>query len=323
MQIQKIGVISNPGSTRLKNGMEPIRALLDGRPDIIHREIDAIDQMTSILGELSAQGVDLVVLNGGDGTVQAAVTSLVNDHPYPDMPALAILPGGQTNMTAEAIGTKGKPLSVLKAILNWNEREKGRFKPVSLPFVGMRLSPQDTPLYGTFFGAASVVRGIYKCRRAIHPLKLPNAITHFLAISYLVLSSLNPFKSERSAMRPEQVGVRFDEENHAPSPYFVVVVTSLDKLLLGLKATSGVGEGALRYLSVDYGAFSLLRAFRVSLFGEPRKKLVRGFVRRKVSRALVSCDSPVTLDGEMFDPAPDQPVELFASVPMKFLAIRA
>jgi hypothetical protein len=31
----------------------------------------------------------------------------------------------------------------------------------------------------------------------------------------------------------------------------------------------------------------------------------------------------VTLDGEMFDPAPDQPIELFASVPMKFLAIRA
>ena len=84
-----------------------------------------------------------------------------------------------------------------------------------------------------------------------------------------------------------------------------------------------MGEGALRYLSVDYGAFSLLRAFRVLLFGEPRQKLVKGFVRRKVSRAEVRCACPVTLDGEMFDPRPDQPIELFASVPMNFLTIRA
>jgi len=323
MQVKRIGVISNPASTRLKKEMPQFREVMHGLPQVIHQEIGPITEMTGILESFASQGVDLVVINGGDGTVQAAVTSLLNDHPYEDIPALAILPGGQTNMTAEAIGVKGSASKLMTAIDQWFRANDGEFSPVTLPFVEMRLTPDTAPLYGTFFGAASVVRGIYACRKAIHPLNLPNGLTHALAMFYLVLSSLNPFKTRKSPMRSEDVGITFGHDNEAVKPYFVVMVTTLDKLILGLASNTGVGEGALRFNSVDYGGLSLLRAIRTLIFGEPASKIVRGLVRRKMSHLSISCTCPVTLDGEIFDPAPGEKIQLAASVPLKFLTISA
>jgi hypothetical protein len=323
MQVKRIGVISNPASTRLKKEMPRFREVMQRLPQVIHREIGPITEMTGILQSFADQGVDLVVINGGDGTVQAAVTSLLNDHPYDDIPVLAILPGGQTNMTAEAIGVKGSPSKLMDAIDRTFRNDNGNFKPVTLPFVEMRLTADAAPIYGTFFGTASVVRGIYACRKAIHPLNLPNGITHALAMFYLVLSSLNPFKTRNSPMRSEDVGIKFGDENEAVSPYFVVIVTTLNKLILGLSSNTGVGEGALRFNSVDYGGLSLLRAIRTLIFGEPASKIVKGLVRRKMSAVSISCTCPVTLDGEIFDPTPGQAIKLAASVPLNFLTISA
>ena len=172
MQLQQIGVISNPLSTRLVGKMDAIRRLLADAPAVRHHELGHIDEMTSVLRDFAAAGIDTVVLNGGDGTVQAAVTSLLNDQPYQALPTLCILPGGRTNMTAEAIGVTGLPDVVLANFLA-QAQDDALPGAVSLPFVGMTLTPGSQAVYGTFFGAASVVRGIYTCREKFHPLNLP------------------------------------------------------------------------------------------------------------------------------------------------------
>ena len=106
MQAHKIGVITNPASSRMLREIDAFRTEMANHPDLIHREITDITEMTAILQDFQAQGVDLIVLNGGDGTVQAAITSALNDQPYDELPTFTILPGGRTNLTAEAMGTR-------------------------------------------------------------------------------------------------------------------------------------------------------------------------------------------------------------------------
>jgi len=64
-----------------------------------------------------AEGVDLVVVLGGDGTVNEALNGLLADGPGADVPALGVVPGGSANVFARALGCPREPLEATHRLL--------------------------------------------------------------------------------------------------------------------------------------------------------------------------------------------------------------
>jgi diacylglycerol kinase family enzyme len=87
-------------------------------------EIDLTVEHTAARGhaaDLAAKAaedrVDLVVVHGGDGTVNEVVNGLLSGGARTESPMLAIVPGGSTNVFARAIGVAADPTAATEQIL--------------------------------------------------------------------------------------------------------------------------------------------------------------------------------------------------------------
>lgn len=67
--------------------------------------------------QATADGVDVVVTLGGDGTVNETVDGMLSDGPGPRVPTLAVVPGGSTNVFARALGRSRDPVEAIAEIL--------------------------------------------------------------------------------------------------------------------------------------------------------------------------------------------------------------
>ncbi len=70
------------------------------------------------LGQRAAEsGLDLVIVLGGDGTVNEIANGMLGDVPSPSLPALAVVPGGSTNVFARALGYSRLPVEATGELL--------------------------------------------------------------------------------------------------------------------------------------------------------------------------------------------------------------
>ena len=103
------------------------------------------------LGRQAAESgnVDLVVALGGDGTVNEVVTGLLADGPHPDLPALAVVPGGSTNVFARALGLPNDAVEATGAILD--ALREGRERTVGLGLTSGTPGTEDEAVPSRWF----------------------------------------------------------------------------------------------------------------------------------------------------------------------------
>ncbi|MEV5969148.1 diacylglycerol kinase family protein [Streptomyces sp. NPDC051921] len=133
--------------------------------------------------------IDLVVALGGDGTVNEVVNGLLHAGPDPDLPGLAVVPGGSTNVFARALGLPNDAVEATGALLDALREQRTR--TVSLGLASGTPGTEDEGVperWFTFcagFGFdASVIGRVEQQRergkRSTHALYLRQVVRQFL-----------------------------------------------------------------------------------------------------------------------------------------------
>jgi len=89
-------------------------------------ETDYRGHAMAAAAQAAADGADLVVAHGGDGTVNEVVNGLLSRGVVPELPMLGIVPGGSANVFARSLGLPRDPVEATHQLLHALEDRRSR-----------------------------------------------------------------------------------------------------------------------------------------------------------------------------------------------------
>jgi len=323
----RVALLSNPRSTGNRSLLPRVRSFCAEHKDIFHYEVEDVDQIGAALKTIARVKPKVLVINGGDGTVQAALTELFHGGYFgANPPPVAVLPNGKTNLIALDLGADGDPLEALKRVL---EIAKLDMDPhiVSRDLIALTDGRADgRAVLGMFLGGAGLADTMLFCRHKIYPLGLPNGFSHVLTAFAVLLSILFGIRGAFFPPRPSFVKVSVVKHGEMQGKFAFLMVTTLERLLLGSNAPLGGvrSAGALQLMIVERRPWTLIRALLAAATGRLGRTPMAGVHLERGDEIRIEGEhSNVILDGELFEANRDHPIVLRRSPPVPFLRLAA
>ncbi|WP_436886571.1 diacylglycerol/lipid kinase family protein [Nocardiopsis dassonvillei] len=120
-------IVNPQATTTTSRTREVILGALASELDVTVAETEYRDHAVELSRKAAADGYDLVVSLGGDGTVNEVVNGLLATPAELKRPRYAVIPGGSANVFIRALGVSGDPVeatgTILEALRAGRERE--------------------------------------------------------------------------------------------------------------------------------------------------------------------------------------------------------
>jgi hypothetical protein len=318
-----VALLTNPGSTGNRNMLPRIRAYCAARPDIFHYEVESADQIGEALVSIAKVGPRVLVINGGDGTVQATLTALHHGGQFGSKPPpVAVLPNGKTNLIALDLGAVGDSMAALERIVDIASADMADHL-VQRELISLTEGEHgNRAVLGMFLGGAGLADTILYCRNTIYPLGLPNGLSHFLAGIAVFFALFFGVRGKHLPPAPLPVSVSMTRDGQITGNFAFLIVTTLEKMVLGAR-TGGMTQG-LKLMAIEHSAWSLLKAVFVSVRGKLGTEHVDGLHIQNGDMIRIESErTSVILDGEEFRAVTGRPIVLRSTPPMDFLRLAA
>jgi hypothetical protein len=226
-------MLINPCSWGVRHGFLPaLHAVLEDASSHVPR-VYAWNPATfaSALDRLAASGVQVLLVVGGDGTVQGVVSALFQGHGA-GIEALSLLRGGRTNVTAAQVGARGRAVSSLNLLLHWERQGWPRPQQHALPTLCVSWGREVS--YGFLLLGGGLVQAVEACRAFREQGNMP-ALDGVLGTAFWFSRELLRVALGDGVLRPIRgtlFGIHPDPRNYA-----IMVATTLPNWPTRVKAT--------------------------------------------------------------------------------------
>lgn len=320
----RVALLSNPKSTGNRQTLPRVRSYCANNPDIFHYEVEHVDQIGRALQTIARVDPVVIVINGGDGTVQAALTELYQgEHFKGRVPPIAVLPNGKTNLIALDLGIHGDPIKALEKIVQIAKAGVDDHV-VARELIALSDGQAGTrPVLGMFLGGAGLADYMLYCRNQIYPLGLSNGLSHFLTVIAVLVSLIFGVRARFLPPSSRPVRISLLRDGELAGRFSVLIVTTLERLLFGTRPGES-SRGNMKLMAVDQSLPALLRLLWASIFKRVGKAQMQGIHLEQGDVIRIEGDrSSVILDGELFEASEGKPIVLRSTEPVPFLRLAA
>lgn len=316
-----VALLSNPRSTGNRQLLPRVRSYCANHPDIFHYEVESVEQIGRAMRMIAHVKPTVIVINGGDGTVQTTLTELYQGNHFDgQVPPVAVLPNGKTNLIALDLGIRGDPIKALERIVDI-AKNGVESHVVARELIALSDGEATSrPVLGMFLGGAGLADSILYCRNRIYPLGLSNGISHLLTAIAVLLSVVFGIRGKYMPPAARPVSISLLREGQLAGRFSVLIVTTLERLLFGARPAGG----GLKLMAVDNSASAVLRMLFMSLIGRFGSREMDGIHLEHGDVIRIEGEhSSVILDGEIFEADNGRPIVLKSTPPVPFLRLAA
>lgn len=312
----KLALLCNPRSGRVRKRKHSAVHCFAESVAASLREASTPGEIGVALDSLLQEGPDLLAIAGGDGTVQAALTHMLAVHAPSALPPLCIIPAGTTNMTALDLGVDGGLKRCLQTL------QQHMSEPHADGIVRRRVLRVQRPgcddLYGLFFGAGAIASGVRYFHENISRIGMTGELAGGLVLLWL-LGGLLLGRAER-ALQPATLTVSGTEGNNGEGSYIIVLASTLDRLLLGMRPYWGGEAAPIRVTLVCNRPQRFWRSLPSLLRGRgDRLEGLDGYDSFNTGVLELHMDNEFIIDGELFGGTAAGPVRITSTEPVAFL----
>lgn len=322
----RIGVVNNLRAGKSQAQVVRMLDFLRSHPDVLHVETESAGVMPEALAELAAKEVDLLVVNGGDGTLQYVLTEILASNAFGDrVPLVAPLRAGRTNMSAMDLGADRNALRGLAAMLASARAGQiaERVEPRRVLRVAYGLGFERAVQYGMFFGAGIIKRAI-ELNHRLFDQDGQRSVVEGVPGATLVTAGLigRMITGDHSGiLTPDKVQILLDGEEVHQGEYHLVMASTLSRLFARMRPFWGKGPGGVRFTAIAAPCERFGRAAIGMLRGRPSDWVSpeTGYTSRNVDHAELRMSCGFTVDGELWQPDPDRSIALSAERVVHFV----
>jgi len=314
----RIGVLNNLRAGRRRPAAARLAEISRGRTDVVSVETEGAHELGPALAELEQREIDVLVLNGGDGTVQCTLSALLRDPTRERLPAIAPLRGGRTNSISTDLGADRDPARGLARVLAAVDAGQLARLAVARPVMRVRSARRGADQYGMVFGAGLIYRAITLVHRTFPPGR-QDVFGAGLVTGALVGKVL--FRPTAGILTPDKCQVRLDGRDLVDAELYLLIASTLERLFLRINPFWGRGPGGVRLTALASRAQWMALAAPGVLAGRPPRWVSpeRGYVSERAERAELRISCGFTIDGELFAPEPEEHIELCADRRITFV----
>jgi len=295
---RSLAIVCNPLSGWVRPRWDGVRESLRGLAPAGFRDASAPEDLGEAALELTEEGVRVLCVVGGDGTVQAVLTALAREVPVDRWPILSVIPAGSTNMSAKDLGMRRSPRKHLERLEAWSRGAMDEHV-VRRPVVSVTGS-DGVHRCGMFFGAGAVPDGVAFLRERLYQRGIPESQTTALSVAYVLWRFARG--GERARAMTPRIECRVDDRRVVGEATATCLITTLDRLILGMRPHWGTEGAPLRFtLSERYTPRAWLNLPRLAT-GRPGRHLTpeNGYHSHNADQVTLRFDGAYVIDGELY-----------------------
>ena len=314
----RIGLLNNLRAGSNKDQVWRLLRLLRDYPEVLHVETDCQGAVPEALSDLSRQEVDLLVINGGDGTLAYALTEILEHRVFDDrVPHIAVLRGGRTNMAALDLGCGRNPVRSLEGLIHAARR--GQIHARTLRRDVLRAEYDGEVRCGMFFGGGVIHRGV----DVVHghfPQGRARGVFGSTVVVGGLLTKLLVSRGD-GILAPDKAQIMIDGQLVAPGEFTVFMASTLPRLFSRLRPFWGTGPGGVRFTALAADTEKLATSLPGVLAGRPGKHVTEenGYLSRNCKKVELRFDCGFTIDGEQTAPRGGRAVSITAENNVRFV----